>query len=390
MRAKLEFGWRRGRRARTLRILAAVAAIVVTAVAPHVARAEDPAKPEGYVCPPCGCGEDGKIVGEAGTCTVCRMKLIKESELKRAVILIYDGADIMDYTGPWEVFGTAGFEVVTVSKTSEPITTAMGMVVTPRHTFKTSPKPTIVLVPGGRGTDAVASDPETLDWIRQAAGAAQHVLAVTNGVFVLAGAGLLDNQKATTFTYMLEDLETAAPGIQVVADRRYVESGKVVTAAGSSSAIDAALHVVSRIRSLSAAQRVALHLDYDWAPGSSRTRAALAERYMPRLTGRDWDGVEMLSTSGDQDRWESRYRMKTDAAATALLGKVKSVLETMRQWSAPAPAEQGNRAEGSWKFVDDAGAPWTGKARVEPAEGDAGAYSITIQVDRDRREGPRG
>lgn len=352
------------------------------ALTPPAAPAE--AQEEGYVCPPCGCSEDNKVMEQAGSCTACRMKLIRKSELQRVAILLYDGVSIMDSTAPWEVFGTAGFDVFTVSKTGAAVTTAMGMSVNPKHSFENSPEPTILLVPGGRRADDLAEDPAVRDWVGRTAARARHVLSVSNGAFVLARAGLLDGQKATTFSYMLDQLQMAAPGIQVASEERVVDGGKVITAGGSSSALDMALHVVSRIRGLAAAQRIALHLEYDWRPESRFARAALAERYMPRLTGPDWEGVEMVSTSGDRERWEARYRMKGSAPAPDLLKRVKTVLENMRGWKSPSTAPGAASAEGSWTFLDDAGLPWTGTARIEKVDGEDGIWSVSVSVAKDR------
>ncbi|HET6372940.1 MAG TPA: DJ-1/PfpI family protein [Candidatus Polarisedimenticolia bacterium] len=368
---------------RRLTVLTASALIVVslTGTTP-VPRAEESPAPSEYVCPPCGCGQDGKVSDKPGTCTGCRMKLIKRSDLVRVGILLFDGVQIIDYAAPWEVFGQAGFDVFTVSKTGKAITTAMGMSVNPGYSFQNSPTQTILLVPGGRGVDNVTSDPASIEWVRAQAGEAKHVLSVCNGAFILAGAGLLDNQKATTFYYLLEELSTAGKGIQVVTDQRYVDNGKVITSAGLSSGMDAALHLVSKIRGLAAAQRAALILEYDWKPDSGFARGALAEKHVPRLTGPDWEGAEMLSTAGDRERWESRYRMKTDLTTSALLSRVKTVLENARKWEASEPAGLAGSAEGTWSFVDDDGAPWTGTARVEPVTGEPGSIVIRLVVNR--------
>jgi len=338
---------------------------------------------DGYVCPPCGCGEDDKVADKAGTCTACRMKLIKKSEIQRVAILLFPGVQIIDYTAPWEVFGQAGFEVFTVAKEVKPITTAMGMSVTPRYSFADSPVPTILMVPGGGGVRGVTADAVSIEWVGKTAGKATHVLSVCNGAFILAKAGLLDNQRATTFYHQLDQLRSAAPGIQVVTDQRWVDIGKVITSTGLSSGLDSSLYLVSKIRGLAAAQRTALQLEYDWKPDAGYARGALAEQHMPQLSGEDWDAVEMLSTSGDRDRWEARYRIKSDVAPAVLLERVKATLENMREWKASAPTAQARRSEGTWSFVDDVSIPWSGSARVEPAAGETGVWLITVSVARE-------
>src|ERR1044072_9533063 len=70
---------------------------------------------------------------------------------QNVAILIFDGVQIIDYTGPFEVFRQAGFNVYTVAEKAGPVTTSMGMIVTPHYTLADSPRPDIIVVPAGRG-----------------------------------------------------------------------------------------------------------------------------------------------------------------------------------------------------------------------------------------------
>ena len=366
--------------ARAFVVMLAMAAAVVQPLAAQPAG--QAAGQEGWVCPPCACGQDHAVSDKPGSCPACRMKLIRKSEIQRVAILLYDGVEIIDYAAPWEVFGQAGFEVFTVTSTGAPITTAMGMKVTPGHSFENSPAPTILLVPGGGGQRAASADPATIAWVLKNAAAATHVLSVCNGALILAKAGLLDGQKATTFYYQLDQLRDSGKAIDVVTDQRWVDNGKIITSAGLSSGLDAAIHLVSKIRGLAAAQRVALVLEYDWKPDAGYARGALAEGHMPRLTGPEWETAEMLSTAGDRNQWEARYRMTTDLPADAMLSKLKTVLSNMRSWSPEAPGGQTTGARGAWTFVDDSGHDWLGSIRVEPIPDATGVWTIVLRVNR--------
>src|SRR5262245_61992897 len=127
-----------------------------------VAHAED----EEYVCPPCGCNKDGTVFSKPGGCPECGMRLVLKSSLanqqasqvaaqtprpprQKVAILIFNGVQIIDYSGPYEVFGQAGFEVYTVAASPDMITTTMGLKVTPSYTFADVPKPDILIIPGG-------------------------------------------------------------------------------------------------------------------------------------------------------------------------------------------------------------------------------------------------
>ena len=359
--------------------LAAAATLLATggAVAP---RSDEPAQ-DGYVCPPCGCSEDGKVSNEPGSCKACSMRRIRQSQIQRVAVLLFEGVQIIDYAAPWEVFGQAGFEIFSVSKTGQPLKTSMGMAVTPAHSFETAPVPTILLVPGG-DVRSIVEDKAAVDWVRATAGKAKHVLSVCNGAFILAEAGLLENQKATTYYPLMDMLESAAPGIHVVRDARCVDNGKVITSAGLSSGMDSSIHLVSKILGLATAQRLALNLEYDWKPEGGYVRGALAVNHMPRLNGPAWEGAEMLATAGERDRWETRFRLKGSATPAEVLSRVKATLDNMRSWTPQSAAATGP-AEARWSFEDDAKRPWTGRARITPDASEAGSLLLVLEVARD-------
>src|SRR5947209_145330 len=81
-------------------------------------------------------------------------------------ILIFEGVQIIDYTGPYEVLGSWGHRnVYTVAEKSVPITTAMGMRVIPNYTFDNQPRPDVIIVPGGGGVNQQIKNQKVIDWI---------------------------------------------------------------------------------------------------------------------------------------------------------------------------------------------------------------------------------
>src|SRR5262249_35009772 len=154
------------------------------------------------------------------TCPVCGMTLIEESAAaalahprKKVAILLFDGVQIIDYTGPYEVFGGADFDVYTVAETKQPVTTAMGVTVVPKYTFVDAPQANVVVVPGGSVRAAQASA-TTLDWARRQTAHAEHTMSVCNGAFILGSAGLLDGLSATTTARLLENLRADFPKVK--------------------------------------------------------------------------------------------------------------------------------------------------------------------------------
>lgn len=235
-----------------------------------------------YVCPPCGHDCMKTLFDKPGACGECGMNLITKAEAikliemrssatssaqtprsKKVAILIFEGVQIIDYTGPWEIFGQAGFDIFTVAKNSDAINTTFGMKVTPHYTLEDHPKPDIVLVPGGQVLDT-QKDPVIQKWLNEKTEQAEIVLSVCNGAYILAKAGLLNGLKATTTRSLVDGLANAAPNITVVHNTRFVDNGKVITSGGLSAGMDAALHVVSRIHGEKRANRIAYGIEYDW------------------------------------------------------------------------------------------------------------------------------
>jgi transcriptional regulator GlxA family with amidase domain len=192
------------------------------------------------------------------------------TETRNVAILIWDRVELLDFAGPGEVFAAAGgdgvFNVYTVGPTRASIVSQGFVTVTPEYGFGDSPKPDIIVVPGG-GTSSIRDNPEMMAWFKDVAQGAEVVMSVCTGAFVLLDAGLLDGREATTWHGRIEDLREAAPKTVVHADTRFVDNGVVITTAGISAGIDGALHVVSRLLGEAEARSTARYMEYDkWVP----------------------------------------------------------------------------------------------------------------------------
>lgn len=254
----------------------------------------------------------------------------------RVGILLFDGVQIIDFAGPYEVFGTAGFGVVTLSHDGQPVTTAMGLKVTPDAGFADAPQFDVLLVPGGDVGDA-ETDPRVLSFVRQHTASSDHVLSVCTGAFILAGAGVLDGREATTFTPRIAELARRYPAVEVIKDVRWADSGRIVTSAGLSSGLDAALHIVERVRGAEKARSVALHLEYDWNPEGGFVRSHMADRYVPAsLDAVDWpkDLVMKRDISiGDEYQWHIRFHVTSATTAEELLQRIAKGMDSAPGWT---------------------------------------------------------
>jgi putative intracellular protease/amidase len=184
-------------------------------------------------------------------------------------IVVFDNMEILDFAGPAEVFNAAGsglaYRVYTVAETVRPVVSQGFVKITPQYTIDSCPVPDLVVVPGG-GTGGLQRSQKMLDWLRKQSGEADRVLTVCTGAFVAARAGLLDGLEATTHHSGIARLGRDFPKVKVVTDRRVVDNGKILTAAGVSAGIDGSLHVVARMCGPEAAKKTAEYMEYPWHP----------------------------------------------------------------------------------------------------------------------------
>lgn len=103
----------------------------------------------------------------------------------------------------------------------------------------------IVVIPGWR--DPLERPPQALiDALLRAHRRGARIASICSGAFVLAWAGLLDERTATTHWRLTETLARHFPRITVREDVLYVDTGSVITSAGSATGMDMMLHMVRR------------------------------------------------------------------------------------------------------------------------------------------------
>ena len=190
-------------------------------------------------------------------------------------IFIFDGVEVLDFAGPFEVFSrtrlmpgaesrrseeSAPFRVFTVAKSRAPISATGGLTVIPHHGFADAPKIDLLVVPGGWGTRPLFNDTETLDWIRRTASGARQVTSVCTGSLLLAKAGLLTGRRATTHWNALDLLAGLDVG-KVEPELRVVDDG-IITSAGVASGIDMAFYVVERLYGAEVADETAHYIEH--------------------------------------------------------------------------------------------------------------------------------
>jgi len=191
--------------------------------------------------------------------------------MKSIGILIFDEVEVMDFTGPFEVFNVAGrrdnlkpFNVFTVSEKDAPVLARGALAVKAHYHFGNCPEMDILLVPGGYGTRPLLDNQAVLDWIKEKAGEMEHLLSVCTGALLLGKLGLLDGLDCTTHFMALDFLREIAPNAKVHDEGRFYDNGKIITSAGVSAGIDMAFHMVEKLESRTMAEETARYIEYPW------------------------------------------------------------------------------------------------------------------------------
>lgn len=307
----------------------------------------------------------------------------QEATRKKVAIMIFPGVQIIDYTGPYEVLGEAGYDVFTVAEKAEPLTTNMGMVVTPNYTFENCPKPDILVCPGGNVPQAPEAANAQVAFVKRISPTTEYTMSVCNGAFWLANAGLLDGKKATTFYGMLEDLKTKFPKVQVINDQKFADNGNIICTAGLSSGIEGALHLVERIEGVGQAKSIALNMEYNWQPDSGYARGAFADRNLRKAIGRSFDlpegtDVKVLDVKGDKNTWDKSWELSGNSLdQQSLITGIRTQLS--KTWTM-VNSESNGSEKVSWKFTDDEGKAWTAETIIAPAPSAKGKFVMTLHM----------
>ncbi|MFI1292126.1 GlxA family transcriptional regulator [Streptomyces sp. NPDC020792] len=183
---------------------------------------------------------------------------------RTVLVVLFDGVQSLDVTGPVEVFAGAdrhtpgSYRIHTASLDGGPVRSSSGLSLVPDSPLAEAPAPHTLLVPGGEGTRR--PDPRLVDWVRAHGPGAARLVSVCTGAILLAEAGLLDGRRATTHWAYCAKLARDHPAVDVHADPVYVRDGDVATSAGVTCGIDLTLALVEEDLGRDVALSVARHL----------------------------------------------------------------------------------------------------------------------------------
>jgi transcriptional regulator GlxA family with amidase domain/YHS domain-containing protein len=202
------------------------------------------------------------------------MNSFAQTELKplNIALFLYEGVELLDFAGPYEVFGnTEGFNVYTVSYLPEVgVFPTNKIKIKPDYQLVDCPKPDIIVFPGAtpEGIMRVYNNEDVMKWVKATNEQTQLTMSVCTGAYFLSKNEILDGKKVTTHHGAIDYLQKYTPKATVLRNTRFVEDGKIITTAGVSAGLDGALHIVEKLKGLKVAQKVASLMEYDhWKSG---------------------------------------------------------------------------------------------------------------------------
>jgi transcriptional regulator GlxA family with amidase domain len=192
----------------------------------------------------------------------------------RSVAMVaFPDVQILDVTGPLEVFGSASrllaqrsgrpapaYRPTIVASRAGALTCSSGMRIVAEKSLRAVGAVDTLLVAGGVGTMAALRDAGLLRWLRTMAPRVRRLGSVCSGSFLLAEAGLLDGRRATTHWAWCRTLAERYPAVTVAADPIFVRDGHIYTSAGVTAGMDLALALVEEDHGRALALEVARQL----------------------------------------------------------------------------------------------------------------------------------
>ena len=191
---------------------------------------------------------------------------------KNVGILIFENAEVLDFSGPFEVFSVTSqlndyqpFFVFTVAKDAVPVHAVNGMVVLPNYSFADTPHIDILVISGGFGTRKLLDDSDTLEWVKKIHKTSEITMSICTGAGILAKLGLLKNKSYCTHQsvyYLVQEIEPAAVPEK---DKRFIRSAdKIYTSGGISAGIDLSFYIVETLLGKQTACETAEYMEYKY------------------------------------------------------------------------------------------------------------------------------
>ncbi|KJK56087.1 GlxA family transcriptional regulator [Saccharothrix sp. ST-888] len=282
-------------------------------------------------------------------------------EPHRVVIVAFPGIELLDATGPAEVFSVASrvaggdrprYLVQVATGDGGPVATSSGVrLMADLPLDEVNGRVDTLLVAGAIELVDEAVEPvidrEVTDWLRRAASRARRIGSVCAGAHLLAAAGLLDGRPATTHWLTAARLAADHPKVRVDPDPIFIRAGRVWTCAGVTSGMDMALAMVAE----------------DHGQDLALAAARMMVMYVKRSGGQSQFSVPLSGQSSSDDRIEDLRRwiaehLTDDLSIEALAARVHlsvrhfSRLFRQRASTTPAAYVEAARLEAARRLLE--------------------------------------
>lgn len=178
---------------------------------------------------------------------------------RRVVMIGFPGAQILDITGPLEIFKGASdvvarralathaaYELVLATADGTPFATSCGVRLMPDCGLDSLQFPIdTLLVSGGTGTQNAMRDRRLIGFLRDRSADIRRIASVCSGAFLLAQAGLLAGRRSASHWNSCDLLATSFPDVTVDRDALYVKDGKFYGSAGVTAGMDLSLSLIA-------------------------------------------------------------------------------------------------------------------------------------------------
>ena len=184
------------------------------------------------------------------------------NKLTALFVLSTQGTEAMDLLGPWEILGQSGaFNLIAAAPERTPVATTGALGVLPEYSFADAPHADILVLP------AVVDPMDTrlIDFVRARAADAQEIVSLCEGARLAGFAGLLDGKKVATHFIARNDLAQTYPAASFPEGRRWIRDGKLLSSAGVTGSLDAALELVAEHKGEAEAHAIAQRLGLKFA-----------------------------------------------------------------------------------------------------------------------------
>jgi transcriptional regulator GlxA family with amidase domain len=196
---------------------------------------------------------------------------VSPNPIRTVEVLVYPAVQMLDVTGPLQVFasandfveqggGTPPYVLRVVASGGNGVTASAGLGLFAEPLPPSDVALDTLIIAGGQGVPAAAEDPVLVDWVRERSRQARRVASVCTGAFLLAASGVLDGKRAVTHWSFCAELARRFPAVRVEPDPIYVRDGAIWTSAGVTAGIDLALAFVEQDLGRTAALGVARYL----------------------------------------------------------------------------------------------------------------------------------